>query len=152
MTRRPGPGRRRAGVVLSGVVLVLVLAGSVFTGCSAARTDVGTSDESCYMALPTAAHAVGPGAHFTGVRKYTTASLKGVAPRLYTFVAKSVPAKQSVCLAAYTGHFTSYTVVKPVGRAAGTIAVAVVRTPSNQLMGTLILTKVPVRFQHTLPF
>jgi hypothetical protein len=30
--------------------------------------------------------------------------------------------------------------------------VPVIKSPSNQLVGTLILTKVPVRFQHTHPF
>jgi hypothetical protein len=113
---------------------------------------VGTADESCYLALPTAAHAVGPHAHFVGVRKYSMSSLKGLAPRLYAHMAKSVPPKQAVCLAAYTGHFTSYTVEKPLGRPAGILAVAVVKTPGNELVGTLILTKIPVRFQHTHPF
>jgi len=65
---------------------------------------------------------------------------------------KTVGPKQSVCLAAYTGHFTSYTVEKPLGRPAGTLAVAVVKSPGNELVGTLILTKIPVRFQHTHPF
>ena len=131
----------------------LLLAGSVFAGCSAARTDVGTADESCYLALPTAAHAVGPHAHFIGVRKYSMSSLKGLAPRLYTHMTTSgVSAKQSVCLAAYRGHFTSSTVSKPLGRRAGTLAVAVVKTPGNELLGTLILMKIPVRFQHTHPF
>jgi hypothetical protein len=141
-------GLRRVGAVVAG----LVLSGSVFVGCSAARTDVGTTDESCYLALPTAADAVGPGAHFIGVRKYTMSSLKGVAPRLYGFMSKSVSPKQAVCLAAYRGHFDSYTVTKPIGHPAGTLAVAVVKTPGNELLGTLILTKIPVRFQHTLPF
>jgi hypothetical protein len=138
----------RAGRAVAG----LLLAGSVFAGCSAARSDVGTTDETCYLALPTAAHAVGPNAHFVGVRKYTMSSIKDLAPRLYTVMSKSVSPKQAICLAAYTGHFNSYTVVKPRGRPAGTLAVAVVKTPGNELLGTLILTKIPVRFQHTHPF
>jgi hypothetical protein len=147
---RRGGGRHRAGTVLAG--LALALAGSLFAGCSAARTDVGTADESCYLALPTAAHAVGPGAHFIGVRKYAVSSLKGIAPRFYNDMVRSVSPKQAVCIAAYTGHFTSYTVIKPLGRPAGTLAVAVVKTPGNKLVGTLILSKIPVRFQHTHPF
>jgi hypothetical protein len=134
------------------LVAVLGLAGSVFTSCSAARTDVGTTDETCYLALPTAARAVGHGAHFIGVRKYTVSSLKSIAPRLYGDMAHSESPKQAVCLAAYTGHFSSYTVVKPLGRQAGKVAVAVVTTPGNDLLGTLILSKVPVRFEHTHPF
>lgn len=138
----------RVGRVVAG----LLLAGSVFACCSAARTDVGTADESCYLALPTAAHAVGQHSHFIGVRKYSVSSLKAMAPRLYGHMTKTVGPKQSVCLAAYTGHFTSYTVEKPLGRPAGTLAVAVVKSPGNELVGTLILTKIPVRFQHTHPF
>ena len=144
----PGRGLRRVGATVAG----LALAGSVLAGCSAARTDVGTTDETCYLALPTAAHAVGPGAHFVGIRKYEMSSLKGVAPKLYARMIKTVAPKQAVCIAAYTGHFSSDTVVKPLGRPVGTLAVAVIKTPGNELLGTLILTKIPVRFQHTHPF
>jgi hypothetical protein len=125
---------------------------SVLAGCSAARIDVGTTDETCYLALPTAAHAVGAHAHFVGVRKYSMSELKGVVPKLYAALSKSVSSKQSVCLAAYTGHFSSYTVVKPQGHPAGTLAVAVVKSPGNELLGTVILSKIPVRFQHIFPF
>jgi hypothetical protein len=130
----------------------LLLAGSLFVGCSSARVDVGTADESCYLALPTAAHAVGPHAHFIGVRKYTMADLKGLAPRLYHYLTMAASPRSSVCIAAYTGHFTSSSVSKPLGRPSGTLAVPVIKSPSNKLVGTLILTKVPVRFQHTHPF
>jgi hypothetical protein len=152
--RSDGSGRfgaSQGGLALV-LVLMLALAGSVFAGCSAARTDVGTTDETCYLALPAAAHAVGHGAHFIGVRKYTMSSLKSFAPRLYNHTANSVSPKQAVCLAAYTGHFTSGTVDKPLGRPAGKLAVAVLTTPGNELLGTLILSKIPVRFQHTHPF
>lgn len=144
--------RRRGRAAALALLLVLALPGLAFAGCSAARTDVGTADETCYLALPTAAHAVGHGAHFIGVRKYTVSSLKTLAPRLYAHTVQSMSPKQAVCLAAYTGHFSSYTVDKPLGRPSGTLAVAVVRTPGNTLLGTLILSKIPVRFQHTHPF
>ena len=36
----------------------LVLAASLLASCSSARTDSGTSADSCYLALPTAAQAV----------------------------------------------------------------------------------------------
>ena len=75
-------------------------------------------------------------------------SLHNVAPRLYHRLADNVPKHQSVCIVAYTGHFTVSVVSKPLGRPAGTLAVAVVTTPGIVLLGTLILTKIPVRFQH----
>jgi len=137
--------RRRAAAVVAG----LVLAASLLTSCSSARSDLGTSDDSCYLALPTAAKAVGGHGHLEGVRKYTLSSLHSVAPKLYGRLAADVPKKQGVCLAGYTGHFSATEVAKPLGRPSGTLAVAVVTTPANRLLGTLILTKLPVRFGHT---
>ncbi len=139
---------RSRAAVLAGLVLVA----SLLASCSAARPGLGTTDESCYLALPTAAKAVGGHGHLEGVRKYALEGLRGVAPRLYQRLADDVPKKQSVCVAGYTGHFTSSEVSKPLGRPSGTLAVAVVTTPANKLLGTLILTKLPVRFQHTHPF
>jgi hypothetical protein len=144
----PARGRTRAGAVAAGLALVA----SLLASCSSARIDVGTTDESCYLALPTAAKAVGGHGHLEGVRKYTLSALRSVAPGLYRRLADDVPGKQSICVAGYTGHFTSSEVSKPLGRPSGTLAVAVVTTPANELLGTLILTKLPVRFQHTHPF
>jgi hypothetical protein len=129
-------------------VVVLVTAATLLTSCSAARTGQGTTGESCYLALPTAAKAVGGHGHLAGVRQFTLGSLRSMAPRLYGHLADDVPKGQSVCLAGYKGHFTASTVSKPLGRPAGTLAVAVVTTPGNKLLGTLILKKIPVRFQH----
>jgi hypothetical protein len=146
------PRRPRLGARAGALAAVLVLVASLLAACSSARIDVGTSDESCYLALPTAAKAVGGHGHLEGVRKYTLSSLRTVAPRLYGRLSDDVPGKQPICVAGYTGHFTRAEVSKPLGRAAGTLAVAVVTTPANKLLGTLILSKLPVRFQHTHPF
>lgn len=129
-----------------------MLAASVFAGCSSARTGLGTADESCYLALPTAAQAVGGHAHLEGIRKYSISGLKGVAPRLYEALADQVPKGQSVCIAGYTGNFSASGVTKAMGRSSGKLAVVVVATPANKVLGTLILLKLPVRFQHTHPF
>jgi hypothetical protein len=110
---------------------------------------LGTTDETCYLQLPTAAKAVGGHGHLEGVRKYNVSSLKGIAPRLYHYIAVQAPKSQAVCLAAYTGHFTSSEVTNPVGRKTGKLAVAVVTSPHNEVLGTMILNRLPVRFQHT---
>ena len=130
----------------------LALAATVCAGCSSARIGLGTSDETCYLQLPTAAKAVGGHGHLSGVRKYNLSSLKPIAPRLYDYLADQVPKNQAVCLAEYTGHFTAGEVTKPLGRKTGTLAVAVVTSPHNDVLGTLILDHLPVRFQHTHPF
>jgi hypothetical protein len=113
---------------------------------------LGTTDESCYLQLPTAAKAVGGHGHLAGVRKYNISNLKGIAPRLYDHLADQVPRNQAVCLAAYTGHFSSSMVTKPLGRKTGKLAVAVVTSPHNEVLGTLILNRIPVRFQHAHMF
>ncbi len=130
----------------------LALAAAVLAGCSSARTGLGTTDESCYLALPTASKAVGGHAHLEGIRKYSISGLKSVAPMLYDALADQVPKGQAVCIAGYTGHFTASEVTKAMGRPTGTLAVVVVTRPGNKLLGTLILSKLPVRFQHTHPF
>ena len=135
---------RRWGVRVAG----LVVAASSLTACSAARTGQGTTAESCYLALPTASEAVGGHGHLAGVRKFTLSGLHGVAPRLYDRLADEVPRGQAVCVVGYTGTFNAAMVSKPLGRPTGTLAVVVVTTPANRLLGTLILDKIPVRFQH----
>ena len=139
---------RRVGVY----VCALMLGAAAFAGCSSAHAGLGTTDESCYLALPTATKAVGGHGHFAGIRKYTVGGLKGMAPQLYDAITDQVGSHQAVCLAAYTGTFTSGMVTKPLGRSAGKLAVVVVTSPGNKVLGTLILSKIPVRFQHTLPF
>jgi hypothetical protein len=127
----------------------LVLVAAVCAGCSSARVGLGTTDETCYLQLPTAAKAVGGHGHLEGVRKYSVSSLKPIAPRLYDYIADQASKSQAVCLAAYTGHFTSSEVTNPVGRKTGKLAVAVVTSPHNEVLGTMILNRLPVRFQHT---
>jgi len=134
---------------LLAAVAALALAGSLLAACSSARIDVGTADESCYQALPTAAKAVGGHGHLAGVRKYTVGSLRELAPHLYHRLADELPKGQAVCLAGYTGHFSAAEVQKPLGRTQGIVAVAVVTWPGDELLGTLILERVPVRFQHS---
>lgn len=142
-------GRTRA---IGAWVAALALIGAGCAGCSSARVGLGTTDESCYLQLPTAAKAVGGHGHLEGVRKFNVSSVKEVAPRLYDYLADQVPKDQAVCLAAYSGHFTSSMVTKPLGRKAGKLAVAVVTSPHNEVLGTMILNRIPVRFQHTHPF
>ena len=145
---KPVPFRTRAGALAG----CLVLAASLLASCSSARTDSGTAADSCYLALPTAAKAVGGHGHLEGVRKYSLNNLHSIAPKLYGRLADDVPKKQAICIAGYSGHFTSSEVSKPLGHPSGTLAVAVVTTPGNHLLGTLVLSKIPVRFQHTFPF
>ena len=146
--RSRGRVRARAG----GLIAALVLGATLLASCSSARSDTGTTADSCYLALPTAAKAVGGHGHLEGVRKYTLTNLHSIAPKLYGQLARDIPKKQAICVAGYSGHFTAAEVSKPLGHPSGKLAVAVVTTPGNRLLGTLVLSKIPVRFQHTFPF
>src|ERR1700727_1105443 len=90
---------RCARTRLASLAAAFVLAAALLAACSTARSDFGTTDASCYLALPTAAKAVGGHGHLEGVRKYTLSSLRSVAPRLYSRLADDVSNKQAVCIA-----------------------------------------------------
>jgi hypothetical protein len=137
---------------LFGGFAAAMVAASLLTSCTTARTDVGTADESCYLSLPAATRAVGGHGHLEGIRKFTAAQLRQTAPRLYQDLLSPVPPRQDLCVAAFTGQFTSAEVTKALGRNEGVFAVVVLTTPANRLLGTLILRRVPVRINHTHPF
>jgi hypothetical protein len=141
--------RRQRGVRSVGAALVV--AGLSLTGCTSARSSLGTSDDSCYLALPTAAQAIGTGSHghMVGLREFTVKGLKGTAPHLYKSLSGSAPASQSICVVAYTGHFQSGDVTNPQGHPTGTFAVVVATSPANKVLGTFIFERVPLHFGHT---
>jgi hypothetical protein len=140
---------RKGGATLklaSGVAACLLAAGLI-AGCTSARSDLGTSDSSCFLALPAATKAAGPHTKFIGVHLYTLASLQKKAPHLY-MVLSSEASSQRICAIAFSGTFTKASVSHPLGLASGSVAVVVLKTPSNQLLGTVIFDHTPVRFGH----
>jgi hypothetical protein len=125
------------------------LLSSVVAGCTTARNNLGTSDSSCYLALPTATTAVRAHGHLLGVRQYTLSALRRQAPRLFGDLATTVPASQRVCVVAFGGQFTKATVSDPLGRSSGGLAVVVSTTPGNHLLGTVIFMRPPLHFGHS---
>jgi hypothetical protein len=136
---------RPLAYVLAGCLLV----GGVAAGCTSARSDLGTSDSSCYLALPTAAKAVGPHTRLLGVRLFTLADLRHQAPRLSKQLSATGSSATRVCVLAFSGRFTSTSVSQPHGRPEGPVAVAVLTSPSNKLLGTVIFERIPLRFSHS---
>lgn len=137
-------GRRCAG----GLVGCLLLVG-VLSGCTTARNNLGTTDSSCYLALPTAAKAVGQHGHLVGVRGFTLGQLHREQPRIFGELSTKLPASQHVCVVAYTGTFARTSVSRPLGRPSGHLAVVVATFPSNHLLGTFIFRHLTMRFGHT---
>lgn len=135
--------RRTAGA-LAGVLLAVC----VLAGCSSVRSNLGTSDSPCYLSLPAASEAVHDSGELAGVHLFTLAKLRQLAPHLYARLSLPRPSGDRVCVIAFTGSFTNTSVTRPLGSPAGRLAVVVLRTPSNQLLGTVLLDHPPLRFGH----
>jgi hypothetical protein len=134
---------------LAGAIAGCVLLSCVVAGCTSVRSSLGTSDSSCYRALPTARHAVHEQGRMLGVQLLTLATLRRQAPRLFENLTTTHADSQRVCVVAFEGQFTKSSVSKPSGRSAGRVAVVVSTAPSNQLLGTVIFTRAPLRFGHS---
>jgi hypothetical protein len=135
----------RLGLVVATVALVMGLG-----ACSAVRSDLGTTNGPCYVALPPASAAVHGQGKLAGVRLVTVSSLERLGD-LYSVADVLVSGKPvtHVCLVAYTGRFSADQVEQPHGRSAGHLAVVVVSYHGNQLLGTVLFARAPVRFGHS---
>jgi hypothetical protein len=125
-------------------VLSVVLIG----GCTTARSNLGTSDSSCYLALPTLTKAVHGHGRLLGVHRYTWTVLRKQVPKLVGQLPVKERGSTAMCVAAYTGQFTQGTVSDPHGESSGRLAVVVSTATGNHLLGTVIFTKAPLRFSH----
>jgi hypothetical protein len=137
--------RRRWAVGAVGCALLADL----LAGCTTARSSLGTSDSSCYLALTTATEAVRSQGHLLGVQRDSLSALRKQAPHLLADLATKRPASQAVCVIAFTGKFTAGSVSDPRGRATGHLAVVVSTTPGNRVLGTVIFTRAPLHFGHS---
>ena len=135
---------QRAGAVVGCVLAVFVL-----SGCTSARSDLGTPDSACFLALPTAVQAVGPHSRLLGVRLLTPASLRQQAPGLFSELPSEGSSRDRICVLAFAGAFTARSVAKPVGLPSGPVAVVVARSPSNGLIATVIVRRPPLHFGHS---
>jgi hypothetical protein len=138
---------RRGTRRLVGALAACVLLATVLAGCTSARSGLGTSDSSCYLALPTAAKAVEGHGRLLGVHLFTLTALQHKAPNLFKKLATSA-GPQRVCVIAFEGHFDTTTVSTPLGRPSGRLAVVVSTIPANHLLGTVIFTRAPLHFGH----
>ena len=138
--------RRRVRVAGTVVGTLLAVAAA---GCTSVRSDLGTSDSSCYLALPTATKAVGGHGHLAGVHRYTLATLRKEAPGLYGQLDTADHPSQVVCVVAFKGRFTAASVSEPRGRSSGSSAVVVTTEPGNHLLRTVIFPRPPIRFGHS---
>ena len=122
-----------------------VMLAGIATGCTTARSDLGTSSSSCYLALPAATSAVRGHGRLLGVERFTLSSLRQQAPRFYGQLDPKGAGSQRVCVIAFGGRFDSSSVSSPRGRSSGHLAVVVSTAPGNHVLGTVILARPPLR-------
>ena len=147
MKARPwGPSRKLAPAVPVAICVVAVALG--LTGCTAARSNLGTSQSACYLALPSATRAVHSSGKLVGVQRSTVTKLQKSYPHFVNELHVAGAMAQPICLFAFSGQFTAESVSRPRGQPAGRLAVVVLSTPANALLGTVILRPAPLRFGH----
>jgi hypothetical protein len=133
---------------LAAVAALTVALGLGAAACSSARSELGTTNGPCFIALPTAKAAVHSRGHLIGVRLVTWGQLHSTAP--YRALAKlSVARPQRLCLVAFGGRFNHVNVERPVGKHRhGVLAIVVVRYPQNRLLATVVVRHSPTAFGH----
>jgi hypothetical protein len=145
MARTDAPWRGRLARWALAAALGLSVLG--LAGCSAGRENLGTSDAPCYIALPTAAEAVGSHGRLIGVRLESVPTV--TYRRLDAALDRAGVRSGRVCLVAYGGTFSSNSVARPQGRPSGHLAVVVLRYPSGTLVATVLFHRLPTRFGHS---
>jgi hypothetical protein len=135
---------RRLARGLAGCLLLA----TVLAGCASARSSLGTSDSSCYLALPAATHAVHSHGRLLGVHLFTLEVLRHKSPHLFKALDTRYDASQRVCASAFGGRFDQDSVSAPRGHSSGRVAVVVTTTPGNHLLGTVIVGRAPLHFGH----
>ncbi len=133
---------------LTGGLAACLVAGCMLVGCSSAHSDLGTSDSPCYQALPAASRAVHGRGALAGVELLTLAALHHRAPKPFSSLTGSRRPSDRVCAIEFTGTFVASSVARPLGSPRGRLAVVVLDTPSNRLLGTVLLDHPPLSFGH----
>jgi hypothetical protein len=129
-----------------GVVAAFLVMGVLAAGCTTARSDLATSDSTCYRAIPAATKAVHGGGHLLGVERTSLATLRRQAPVPLREMSAGESSSQAVCVIAFQGRFTSVSVAEPHGRSSGRLAVVVITTPTDHLLGTVVFRRAPLSF------
>jgi hypothetical protein len=134
---------------LAGAMAGCLVAAGAMAGCTSVRSDLGPADSSCYLALPAATTAAGGHGRLLGVDLLTLRELRQRERQLFAALNVGVASSQRVCVVAFAGKFDKTSVAHPLGQSSGPLAVVVLDTPSNHLLGTVIYSQLPYHFGHT---
>ncbi|MHB8439829.1 MAG: hypothetical protein ACYDD4_11810 [Acidimicrobiales bacterium] len=148
--RRMGSAAGRTARCALAVAALAVTA----AGCASPRNSLGTSSSPCYQALPVAISAIKSPGTLVGIRLLGQKQLSRL-PRLEAVIDTRAGRKvNNVCAVEFHGSFNSAIVEKPFGQAGSksnrSYAVVLVATPSNKLLGTIVLAHQPLGFRHEI--
>lgn len=137
---------------IAGSVLAPVLLAATLSACVSARNTLGTSSSPCFRAVPVASEAVNDRGTLAGIRLVSQKSLERY-PRLALLLDRLTgSASQNVCVVAFHGSYSPSQVEKPLEPATalrtGKVAIVIVTTPQNRLVGTVILEREPLPLRH----
>lgn len=135
--------------------LLAALLGAVgLSACTAPRNTLGTNSSQCFQAVPVATDAVHDRGKLTGVRLLTSKDLDRRPHFRALLEARAGTKVKTVCVVSFQGRFTLAQVDRPFGRTppggSGPDALVVVSVPANALLGTLVLSRVPLPLRHEL--
>ena len=133
---------RKMGMAVCALAILLL------AGCTSVRSNLGTSDSSCYLALPAATRSVGATSRLVGVHLTTVRTIAKDSSFLSTALGIGNGSAKRACVFEFAGRFSKSSVSRARGRASGRFAVVVLTSPGNRLLGTVILRHPPLRFGH----
>ena len=133
-----------AGAAALGVLLL--------SACTAPRNTLGTNSSPCFKAVPVATDAVHDRGKLSGVRLLKSKDLDRRPHFRSLLEARAGTKVTTVCVVSFQGRFTLAQVERPFGQSpaggTGPVALVVVSTPANKLLGTLVLSRVPLPLRH----
>ncbi|MHB8680559.1 MAG: hypothetical protein ACYDA2_00480 [Acidimicrobiales bacterium] len=133
-------------------VAVMAVSGLAATGCGSPRNSLGTTSSPCFRAVPVASEAVKDRGKLAGVRLVGPKTIDAY-PRLRAVVQRRAGSHiRSVCVVSFHGQFRLDQVRDPIGHAppggTGIVALVLVSSPQNRLLGTLVLEHEPLPLRH----
>jgi len=124
-------------------MLVAVVAVVTLAACGGRSQSLGTTSSACFHALPTAATSIGHKGKLVGIRLVAPVGrlllrvpqLRGIGPG-------------KVCLVVFSGQFGPTNVAAPLDTRTGGYVIVVVPPDGSHVVTSIVVTKLPVAFNH----
>ncbi|HUY64039.1 MAG TPA: hypothetical protein VMV14_05930 [Acidimicrobiales bacterium] len=146
------PQIRHRGLRPAVAAVALSLAALALSACVSPRNTLGTSSSLCYRALPVASEAVHDRGTLAGIRLVSPKEIGRHHRLLQVLDQRTGGTLGNVCVVSFRGQFRQSQVQRPLGSGpaggTGQFAIVIVSSPGNGLLGTFVLTRVPLPLRH----